>query len=74
MLQGYAPGAWTNERSGIRSALGTRDHTLFMQECLNRCQACELGVLVAVADGMALSAKDPATLLADLDELAADAE
>jgi uncharacterized protein YuzB (UPF0349 family) len=60
-------------RAALLEALEEREHTVLLQECLNRCQACDLGVLIALADGVALSAKAPEKLLADLDELAADA-
>lgn len=58
--------------SGAIAALREREHTPVVKDCLNRCQRCELGGLVAVADGMPLGSPTLEALLADLDALGAD--
>ncbi|HEY8926177.1 MAG TPA: hypothetical protein VIU64_17465 [Polyangia bacterium] len=52
--------------------LRDREHTPVLKDCLNRCQSCERGGLVAVADGTPLGAATVEALLADLDALAAE--
>jgi len=58
--------------SSALSSLRDRAHTPIVKDCLNRCQRCELGGIVAVADGTPLSAPTMEALLEDLDALAAD--
>jgi uncharacterized protein YuzB (UPF0349 family) len=53
------------------TALRERAHTPLVKDCLNRCQRCDLGGLVAVVDGMPLAAATLEALLGDLDALAA---
>jgi hypothetical protein len=52
------------------AGLTDREHTIVVKDCLNRCQGCQLGLIIAIADGMPMSAKNPEKFLADLDELA----
>lgn len=54
------------------SSLRDREHTPIVKDCLNRCQRCDLGGVIAVADGTPLSAPTLEALLEDLDALAAD--
>jgi hypothetical protein len=65
------------ERSGtplavLLSELREREHTPVVKDCLNRCQRCELGFVMATADGTPLGAPGVTALLADLDALAAE--
>jgi hypothetical protein len=53
----------------LLSALSDRGHSAVVKECLNRCQDCKSGALMATVDGIPMSAKDPQALLSDLDEL-----
>jgi len=53
------------------SLLRDREHTPILKDCLNRCQSCERGDLVAVADGTPLGAPTLEALLEGLDALAA---
>jgi hypothetical protein len=54
------------------SELREREHTPVVKDCLNRCQKCELGFLMATVDGTPLSASSVTALLADIDALAAE--
>lgn len=54
------------------SALREREHTPVVKDCLNRCQKCELGFVMATVDGTPLGASNVTTLLADIDALAAE--
>jgi hypothetical protein len=56
----------------VVSALRDREHTPVVKDCLNRCQRCDLGALVAVADGAPLAAQTLDALLDDLDALVAE--
>jgi hypothetical protein len=56
----------------LLDALRERGHEPAQRDCLQRCQACDLGLLIAVAGGMPVSAKTSEKLLATVDELAAD--
>jgi len=58
--------------SAVVTALRERAHTPLVKDCLNRCQRCDLGGLVAVADGTPLAAPTLEALLGDLDALAAE--
>ncbi len=55
-------------------ALREREHQASLKDCLQRCQGCDLGLLIATADGMPLSGKTPDKILRDIDELARDGE
>lgn len=52
------------------SALREREHTPVVKDCLNRCQRCELGFVMATVDGTPLAASSVTALLADIDALA----
>lgn len=54
------------------SELREREHTPVVKDCLNRCQKCELGFVMATVDGTPLGASSVTTLLADIDALAAE--
>jgi len=56
----------------LLSALREREHTPLVKDCLNRCQRCDLGFVMATADGTPISASTLEQLLADLDALAED--
>jgi hypothetical protein len=65
------------ERSGtpvaeLVSALREREQTPVVKDCLNRCQKCELGFVMATVDGTPLGAPSVTALLADIDALAAE--
>jgi hypothetical protein len=53
-------------------AVRERGHTPVVKDCLNRCQRCDLGFVMATADGTPLSVSTLEQLLAELDALAAD--
>lgn len=59
--------------NALLAALRERDHVPVVKDCLNRCQGCQMGLVIAVADGSPMSARDADAFLAELDELAADA-
>ncbi len=59
-------------KTELLDALAEREHDVLVKDCLNRCQGCDLGLVIAAADGVPMSAKHVAKLLGDLDELAAD--
>ena len=54
------------------SELREREHTPVVKDCLNRCQKCELGFVMATVDGTPLGASSVMALLADIDALAAE--
>jgi len=54
----------------LLSTLREREHTPIVADCLDRCTVCELGKLVATADGIPLAPGNPAELLTMLDEIA----
>jgi hypothetical protein len=56
----------------VISTLRDREHTPVVKDCLNRCPRCELGGVIAVVDGMPVSAPTLEAFLSDLDALAAD--
>ena len=58
----------------VISMLRDREHTPLVKDCLNRCQRCELGGLIAVVDGTPLAAPSIEALFDDLDALAAENE
>jgi uncharacterized protein YuzB (UPF0349 family) len=53
----------------LRSEIERREHFLVEKDCLNRCQGCQLGLLIAVVDGAPMSAKTVEKFLADLAEI-----
>ena len=54
------------------STLRDREHTPVVKDCLNRCERCDLGGVLAIADGMPMSSSTFEAFLSDLDALAAD--
>jgi hypothetical protein len=56
----------------VISTLREREHTPVVKDCLNRCQRCDLGGMIAVADGVPLAAATFEAFLGDIDALAAD--
>ena len=54
------------------SELREREHTPVVKDCLNRCQKCELGFVIATVDGTPIGASSVSALLADIDALAAE--
>ena len=40
----------------LLSALRDREHAPVVKDCLNRCQRCDLGFVIATADGTPMSA------------------
>jgi len=62
----------TTDLAPLLSALRDREHTPVVKDCLNRCQRCDLGFVIATADGTPLSVSTLDQLLTDLDELAAE--
>jgi len=56
----------------LLSALRDREHAPVVRDCLNRCQRCDLGFLIANVDGMPLGAANSQELLDQLDQLAAE--
>ena len=54
------------------SDLREREHTPVVKDCLNRCQRCELGYVMATVDGTPLGALSVTAFLADIDALAAE--
>ena len=62
----------TSDLAPLLSALREREHTPVVKDCLDRCQRCELGFVMATADGTPMSAATVSELLADLDALAAE--
>ena len=62
----------TPDLAPLLSALREREHTPLVKDCLNRCQRCDLGFVIATADGTPLSASTVAELLGDLDALSAE--
>ena len=53
----------------LLAGLEQRQHTVMVRDCLNRCNDCRLGRLMATADGIPIEAQDGTQLLRDLDEL-----
>jgi hypothetical protein len=56
----------------LLSALRDREHSPVVKDCLNRCEGCERGGLIAIADGMPMSAPTFEAFLNDLEALAAE--
>ena len=59
-----------SEAPRLLSTLREREHTPIVADCLDRCTVCELGKLVATADGIPLAPGNPTELLTMLDEIA----
>jgi len=57
--------------ASLIEALRDREHVPAVKDCVNRCEQCERGELVAIADGTPLGAPTVDDLLASLDALAA---
>ncbi len=62
----------TTDLDSLLTSLREREHTPLVKDCLNRCQRCDLGFVMATADGTPISASTLDQLLADLDALAAE--
>jgi hypothetical protein len=58
--------------ASVLSTLRDREHSPVVKDCLNRCEGCERGSLIAIADGMPMSAPTFETFLSDLEALAAE--
>jgi hypothetical protein len=58
--------------ASVSAVLRDREHSPIVKDCLNRCERCERGGVIAVADGMPMSASTLEAFLGDLDALAAD--
>jgi hypothetical protein len=54
------------------SSLREQEHSVALKDCLERCQACDKGLIIATVDGMALSAIDARAFADKLAQLAAD--
>ena len=54
------------------SVLRDREHSPVVKDCLNRCEGCERNGMIAMADGMPMSAPTFEAFLNDLDALAAE--
>jgi hypothetical protein len=62
----------TTDSGPFLAALRDREHVPQVKDCLNRCQRCDLGFVMATVDGTPVSASTLDALLADLDALAAE--
>ncbi len=60
------------EQKPLLSSLRDQEHTLVVKDCLDRCQACDKGLIIATVDGMPVSAGTAAKLLATVAELSDD--
>jgi hypothetical protein len=58
--------------ASVLSALRDREHSPVVKDCLNRCEGCERGSLIAIADGLPMSAPTFEAFLSDLEALAAE--
>ena len=58
--------------ASLLSELREREHTPVVKDCLNRCQKCDLGFVMATVDGTPVGASSVTALLADIDALAAE--
>ena len=58
--------------ASVTSVLRDREHSPVIKDCLNRCERCALGGVIAIADGMPMSAATLDAFLSDLDAIAAD--
>jgi uncharacterized protein YuzB (UPF0349 family) len=54
------------------SSLRDQEHSVVLKDCLDRCLACDKGLLIATVDGMAISALTPEKLLATVATMAED--
>jgi hypothetical protein len=60
------------EAKAMLSSLREEEHSVALKDCLERCQACDKGLIIATVDGMALSAIDARAFAEKLAQLAAD--
>lgn len=58
--------------ANLSATLREREHVPVVKDCLERCVACDRGVLVAACDGAPVSAGTADKLLATVDALAED--
>ena len=58
--------------ASVTSVLRHREHSPVVKDCLSRCERCELGGMIAIADGMPMSAPTFEAFLNDLEALAAE--
>ena len=58
--------------ASVTSVLRDREHSPVVKDCLSRCERCEVGGIIAIADGMPMGAPTLDAFLNDLDALAAD--
>jgi hypothetical protein len=54
------------------SSLREQEHSVALKDCLERCQGCDKGFIIATVDGVALSAIDAPAFAEKLAQLAAD--
>ena len=54
------------------SVLRDREHSPIVKDCLDRCQRCDLGFVIASVDGITMAVRTVEQLLADIDALAAE--
>jgi len=66
-IERLAPGL-----ASVISTLRDREHTPIIKDCLNRCQRCDLGGVIALADGTPLASPTLESFLIDIDALAAE--
>lgn len=62
----------TPDIASLLSLLRGREHVPVVKDCLNRCQRCDLGFVMATADGTPLATTTIELLLSDLDALTAE--
>lgn len=53
----------------LLATLEEREHSTVVKDCLNRCQGCQLGLVIATVDGAPMSARTVEKFLGDLAEL-----
>jgi len=53
----------------LRERLAEAEHAVAVKDCLNRCQGCQLGLVIATVDGAPMSARTVEKFLGDLAEL-----
>ena len=60
--------------ASLIEALRDREHVPAVKDCLNRCERCERGELIGIADGTPFGAPSVDAFLESLDALADDDE
>jgi hypothetical protein len=55
-------------RGDLVAQLGEREHTVVLKDCLNRCQGCQLGLVIALVEGAPVSTRTTEAFLAEMDE------